>query len=77
MPQHQIREAVGIKVTQSRGFVVEIHQKDLCVPLYRVLHLSSTGNRLSEWFPETELSPLEPGELPPFPNPFETTTLSE
>lgn len=75
MPQFSIREAVGIKVTQTRGFVTGLQQLDMSVPLYRVLHLSSTGNRVVEWIPETELEALEPGQVPPFPNPFETLTV--
>lgn len=74
MPQFTLRQPVAFKVTETRGFVTEIHTKDQSPPLYRVLHLASTGDRLSTWVPEYELEALPAGEYPPFPDPFVTAS---
>jgi len=75
MPQFALRQPVEIEVTAERGFVVEIWQLDLTPTRYKVLHVEN-GNRRTTWLPETELKPLPPGEVPPFPDPFISTSES-
>ncbi len=68
----QQREAVKDKVSGRQGYIHGTWSQEGCETKFQFLHVDGDGNRALPWVPASQLERLEPGDLPPFPNPYAT-----